>query len=80
MLTNEGYRFDSTTWESQLDLKGKIMYHPKSMTEAQYREWLIESHKRYYIRPRYILKQLSGIRRPEDIKRLWEGFQAVAFL
>ena len=80
MLTNEGYRFDSTTWESQLDLKGKIMYHPKSMTEDQYREWLIESHKRYYMRPRYILKQLSGIRRPEDAKRLWEGFQAVAFL
>lgn len=80
MLTNDGYRFDTTTWESQLDLKGKIMYHPKSVTEDQYREWLIESHKRYYMRPKYILKQLSGIRRPEDVKRLWEGFQAVAFL
>jgi anaerobic magnesium-protoporphyrin IX monomethyl ester cyclase len=79
-LTKLGYKFDFPTWESQLDLKGKIMYHPDSMTEDQYRKWLIESHKRYYLRPRYILKQLAGIRGPEDAKRLWDGFQAIAFL
>jgi len=79
-LTNQGYKFDFPTWESQLDLKGKIMYHPDNMTEDQYRKWLIESHKRYYLRPRYILKQLAGIRGPTDVKRLWDGFQAIAFL
>jgi anaerobic magnesium-protoporphyrin IX monomethyl ester cyclase len=80
VLTDEGYTFDFPTWESQLDLKGKIMYHPDSMTEDQYRKWLIESHKRYYLRLRYILKQLNGIRGLEDVKRLWDGFRAIAFL
>jgi anaerobic magnesium-protoporphyrin IX monomethyl ester cyclase len=80
VLREEGYRFDFPTWESQLDLKGNIMYHPDNMTEDQYRKWLIESHKRYYLRVRYVLKQLSGIRGLEDVKRLWDGFRAIAFL
>lgn len=80
ILTNQGYKFDFPTWESQLDLKGKIMYCPNSMTEDQYRKWLIESHKRYYMRPKYIMKQFSAIRSPDDVRRLWDGFRAVAFL
>jgi anaerobic magnesium-protoporphyrin IX monomethyl ester cyclase len=79
-LTSQGYKFDITRWESQLDLKGTIMYTPPSMTEGQYREWLVTAHRRYYLRARYIARQLSKIRSFEDIRRLWEGFLAIAGL
>lgn len=80
MLRKQGYKFDLVNWESQLDLKGQIMYHPDTMKDDQYRKWLIQSHKRYYMRCRYVWKQLSRIRSLEDVRRLWEGFRAIASL
>jgi radical SAM superfamily enzyme YgiQ (UPF0313 family) len=80
MLAEQGCKYDFTKWESQHDMKGKIMYTPDGITEEQYREWLVKAHKRYYLRPRYIARQLSGIRSVDDVKRLWDGMQAVAFL
>ncbi len=79
-LAKEGYTYDFTKWESHHDLKGAFMYIPKGITEEQYRDWLVNAHKRYYLRPRYILRQMASIRSAEDIKRLWNGMNAVAFL
>jgi anaerobic magnesium-protoporphyrin IX monomethyl ester cyclase len=79
-LAKEGYTYDFTKWESHHDLKGTSMYIPKGITEEQYRDWLVKAHKRYYLRPRYILRQMSSIRSAEDVKRLWSGMSAVAFL
>jgi anaerobic magnesium-protoporphyrin IX monomethyl ester cyclase len=80
MLTDQGYRYDFTKWESQHDMKGAIMYVPNGVTEEEYRKWLVKAHKRYYLRPRYIARQLYGIRSSDDVKRLWQGMRAVAFL
>jgi hypothetical protein len=61
-------------------MKGTIMYTPPGMTEDEYRRWLVEAHRRYYLRAGYVLKQLSKIRSPEDLRRLWSGFRAVTDL
>jgi anaerobic magnesium-protoporphyrin IX monomethyl ester cyclase len=79
-LAEQGYRYDFTKWESQHDMRGAIMYVPNGITEAQYRKWLVKAHKKYYLRLRYIARQLFGIRRAYDVKRLWQGMQAIAFL
>jgi anaerobic magnesium-protoporphyrin IX monomethyl ester cyclase len=79
-LAEQGHKYDFTKWESHHDLKGALPYVPEGISEADYRNWLVEAHKRYYLRTRYIARQLSGIRSVEDVKRLWQGMQAVAFL
>jgi anaerobic magnesium-protoporphyrin IX monomethyl ester cyclase len=80
MLSDQGYAFDFVNWESHHDLKGALLYVPNGVVEQEYRDWLVKAHKRYYLRPKYIAKQLSSIRSAEDIRRLWQGMQAVAFL
>jgi anaerobic magnesium-protoporphyrin IX monomethyl ester cyclase len=80
MLSEQGYKWDFTKWESQLDMKGSIMYTPNGLTEEQYRDWLVKAHKRYYLRPRYMMRQLTSVRSGEDVKRLWQGMCALAFL
>ena len=80
MLSKQGYKWDFTKWESQLDMKGNIMYTPDGITEEQYRDWLVKAHKKYYLRPRYVIKQLSSIRSAEDVKRLWDGMRALTSL
>ncbi|WP_455285710.1 B12-binding domain-containing radical SAM protein [[Eubacterium] cellulosolvens] len=77
MLAAQGYHYDPAKWDSQHDMKGTIMYTPPRMTEREYRTWLVKAHRRYYLRPGYILRQLSKIRSVEDFRRLWSGFRAV---
>ena len=40
MLAAQGYHYDFTKWDSQLDIKGAVMYTPPGMTEESYREWV----------------------------------------
>jgi len=77
MVIAQGYRYDITKWESHHDMKGTIMYTPPGIAEDEYRRWLVDAHRRYYLRVGYVLKQLSKIRSPEDLRRLWSGFRAV---
>jgi hypothetical protein len=53
------------------------MYTPEGMSEEQLRKFVDNAYKRYYLRPRYILKQMEQIRSLTDIKRLVDGFFAV---
>jgi radical SAM superfamily enzyme YgiQ (UPF0313 family) len=80
MLSEQGYRYDFTDWHSQLDLKGEIMYTPPGMTEESYKKWAIEANRRYYLRARYIAKELSSVRSLEDVRGLWNGFLAIGGL
>ena len=76
-LTEEGYEFDFTSRScSQLD-HSYIMYVPEGMAEKQLREFIDTAYKRYYLRPRYILKQMKQIQSLTDIKRLIDGFFAI---
>jgi anaerobic magnesium-protoporphyrin IX monomethyl ester cyclase len=79
-LADQGYEFNFIRWESHHDLKGAFMYIPEGITEEQYRDWLVKAHKRYYLRPRYLLRQMLSIRSAEDVNRLWQGMKAVALL
>jgi radical SAM superfamily enzyme YgiQ (UPF0313 family) len=80
VLAAQGYRYDFTNWDSQLDLKGAVMYTPPGMTEESYRKWVADAHHRYYLRAGYIAKQFSSIRSLEDVRNLWNGFLAIAGL
>ena len=76
-LTKAGYKFDFTSRScSQLD-HSNIMYTSEGMREEQLRDLIDNMYKRYYLRPRYILKQMGQIRSLADIKRLVDGFFAV---
>ena len=76
-LTKEGYEFDFTSRScSQLD-HSYIMYTPKGMTEKEFREFVDTAYKRYYLRPKYILKQMGQLQSFTDIKRLVDGFFAI---
>jgi anaerobic magnesium-protoporphyrin IX monomethyl ester cyclase len=79
-LVDQGLKFDFIHWESHHDLKGKFRYIPEGIGEEEYREWMVKAHKRYYLRPRYILRQMSHIRSTEDVGRLWDGMRALLFL
>jgi anaerobic magnesium-protoporphyrin IX monomethyl ester cyclase len=80
ILITQGYKFDFENWETHHDLRGSPLYVPDWITKQRYSEWLVNAHRRYYLRPRYILKQLSQISSFEDVRRLWHGLEAVAFL
>ena len=80
LLAQQGYKYDFTKWESHHDLKGALPYVPVGISGEDYRNWLVNAHKRYYLRLRYIARQFSNIRSFEDVRRLWNGMQAVAFL
>jgi radical SAM superfamily enzyme YgiQ (UPF0313 family) len=80
MLAAQGRKYDFTNWHSQLDLKGEIMYVPPGMTEESYRKWAVNANRRYYLRARYIARELAGIRSFEDVRGLWNGFLAIGGL
>jgi len=57
-----------------------IAYVPKGMTEAELRDVSAGIHRKFYMRPGYIMGQLAQIRSFGDIKRYWDGFLTVAGL
>lgn len=75
-LEKEGYKFDFSKSHSQLD-HSIIMYVPPGVDREEYQKLLDSSFKQFYLRPRYILRQISQIRTFEDIKRLFSGFLAI---
>jgi anaerobic magnesium-protoporphyrin IX monomethyl ester cyclase len=75
-LKEEGFNFDFTKFHSQLD-HTIIMYTPSGVDKKEYKKFLDDSFKRFYLRPRYITRQISQIRSLQDVKRLWDGFFAI---
>jgi len=75
-LERAGYRFDFARMPVQLDHSDAV-YVPQGLTRKEYKEFLDCSFKRFYLRPRYILRQILQIRSFRDIKRLRDGFFAV---
>ena len=76
MLVEKGLSFDFENFPSQLD-HSRFAYVPSYLTEQEFEHLLNEAYKRYYLRPRYIAKQLFKIRNLESIKRFINGFLAV---
>ena len=76
LLESQGYKFDFSKSHSQLD-HSLIMYVPDGVKKEEYRKFLDDSFKRFYLRPRYILRQIMQIRSFQDVKRLSDGFFAI---
>src|SRR3989338_2827890 len=66
-LLKEGYKFDIEKYCSQLD-HSEVIYAPSSVDKQEYAKFLDKSYKEYYLRPKYIAKQLANIRSIEDMK------------
>jgi radical SAM superfamily enzyme YgiQ (UPF0313 family) len=76
MLINKGYNFDFSKSCSQLD-HSIIMYVPDGVDKEKYKKFIDGAYKKYYLRPKYLAKQVMNIRSFEDIKRYWAGFKAI---
>ncbi len=75
-LTREGYSFDFSKSCSQLD-HSIVLYSPKGMRKDELSRLVDRAHKEYYLRPRYMIRQLLGIRSYLDVQRMMRGFFAV---
>jgi len=75
-LISKRYNFKPEDIPSQLD-HATAIYSPTLMSKEEFLTQLNECYKQYYIRPRYILKQISKLRSLEDFKRMIKGFLAI---
>jgi anaerobic magnesium-protoporphyrin IX monomethyl ester cyclase len=58
--------------------EGRPAYVPEGMTEKELKIAIAKTHKNFYFRPSYIIRQLLSIRRFDDIVRYWKGFKTIA--
>ncbi len=59
-LVAQGYSFDLET-SSTLD-HDALVYVPPGLEPEAYKAWLDASYRRFYFRPRYLLRRLTGLR------------------
>ncbi len=76
MLISQGHKLDLYSTASQLD-HSKSIYTP-SWTDAEGMERFInDAHRRFYMRPGYILRQAASVRSLTDISRMARGAAAI---
>lgn len=78
-LYSKGYNFDFNGGCSILD-HSALIYVPPELIKKEYREFLDLALKRFYLRPRYIIKRLLSIRTKEELLGQLKGFFAIASL
>lgn len=77
ILQEKGYKFDLTKGSSILDIESNIIYVPEDLTEAEFRGFLKSVHKKFYLRPFYILKRLLSIKTFDQLWGHIKGFFAI---
>ncbi len=75
-LTQEGHRFDLTGSTSTLD-HDALIYLPPSLEPEAYRQFLDRAYKEFYLRPRYILRRITGLRTFTEFWGQVHGFFAI---
>lgn len=75
-LIDQGYAFDFSKGSSILN-HGALLYVPDALTPQQFRDWLDSAFKKFYLRPKYIIKRLFSIRSFEQLKGQIKGFFAI---
>lgn len=78
-LSVQGYNFNFSSRCSILD-HSALLYVPEGITKKEYRKFLDTAFKKFYLRPRYIIKRLLSIRTKEEIFGQFKGFLAIAKL
>jgi len=76
-LEEKGYKFDVTKGSSILDIQSEFIYLPEGLTESEFRDFLKKVHKKFYLRPSYILKRLLAIRTFDQLVGHFKGFFAI---
>jgi len=76
-LTAQGYRFDLSRPCSILD-HGAIFYVPDGMTREEFKAFLDDAFRRFYLRPRYIVRRIFQIRTIDQLVGQAKGFLAIA--
>lgn len=76
-LQAKGYSFDLSKGSSILDIDSDSIFVPDTLDEAEYRAFLKSVHKKFYLRPSYILKRLFRIKTFEQFKGQVKGFFAI---
>jgi len=77
VLEKKGYKFDVSKGSSILDIQSKMIYLPEGLTESDFRDFLKKVHKKFYLRPSYILKRLLAIRTFDQLMGHIKGFFAI---
>ncbi len=60
--------------------ENKIVFIPYTMTEEQLNKIIPYAYKKFYLRPKYVIRHLSRIRSWEDIRKSIRGLRAVGGL
>jgi len=77
ILNAQGYNFDLSKGSSILDIESNIIYVPEGLTEQEFRDFLKVIHKKFYLRPSYLLKRLLRIRTLDQLSGHIKGFFAI---
>lgn len=75
-LIDQGYAFDFSKGSSILN-HGALLYVPDALTPQQFRDWLDSAFKKFYLRPKYIIKRLLSMRSFAQLKGQIRGFFAI---
>lgn len=77
LLEQKGFKFDLTKGSSILDIQSSFIYTPEDLTEDDFRNFLENVHKKFYLRPSYILKRLLSIKTFDQFLGHVKGFFAI---
>jgi len=77
LLEQKGFKFDLTKGSSILDIQSSFIYTPEDLTEDDFRNFLENVHKKFYLRPSYILKRLKNIKTVDQFWGHVRGFFAI---
>ena len=77
LLEQKGFKFDLTKGSSILDIQSSFIYTPEDLTEEDFRYFLENVHKKFYLRPSYILKRLKNIKTFDQFLGHVKGFFAI---
>jgi len=77
LILHSDYRFYHEMTDSKTS---RLPYVPPGFTEREMKLIYAQFHKKFYLDPRYVLRQLRSIRGFNDIKQLWNGLLAIVGL
>jgi radical SAM superfamily enzyme YgiQ (UPF0313 family) len=77
ILEEKGYKFNLSEGSSILDIESNDIFVPDTLIDSEYRDFLKKVHKKFYLRPSYILRRLFSIRTFDQLLGHIKGFFAI---
>jgi radical SAM superfamily enzyme YgiQ (UPF0313 family) len=79
-MINEGGTFLGDDWTDFHHTLGKMLYtYPGMAAPEEVEEMYKKAHNEFYFRPKYIAKQILGIRSIEQVKLMLRGLRAIMY-